>query len=320
VFFYFHVSEGRYVDNMEYKQLNLFGEDISNKVEHRKTIISASRRTDIPAFFYDWLQDRLSEGQAVLRNPYFQNKEYCVDLRPDKVHSMVLWSKDFKKVMNAPRHLENYNLYFQYTINHYSRKLEPKVPEYRDTIHVLEGLLKRYKPQQFNIRFDPVIVSLQGEISSTPDCPEDARLNAFEQLCSDIKTLGMEECRVTTSYLSIYGHVRKAMEACNVDLVHLNEERQILFFTRMTEIAEKYGISIYSCASPVLEQVKGINRGHCIDGELLEQLFGGRVTKSKDKGQRLSCGCSGSRDIGNYARGTDGMRCQHNCKYCYVMS
>ncbi len=87
----------------------------------------------------------------------------------------------------------------------------------------------------------------------------------------------------------------------------------------MVEIAERYGISLYSCASPILEQVNGIKVGHCIDGELLEQLFGGKAKKSKDKGQRQSCGCSYSRDIGTYARGINGMKCLHGCKYCYVM-
>lgn len=303
---------------MAYEQMNLFGNTDTEGLKQRKTVISASRRTDLPAFFYDWLQERLAKGNVVLRNPYFQNKSYSVDLRPENVHSIVLWSKDFKNVMLEPGYLNNYNLYFQYTINHYSKILEPNVPEYKDTLSVLEGLLKKYKPQQFNLRFDPVIISQGGEISPSPDNPENARLDAFELLCRDIRALGMEECRVTTSYLSMYGHVRKALEECGVDLVHQNEEEQLSFFRRMLEIAEKYGISLYSCASPLFVQIDGIKKGHCIDGELLEQLFDGRVTRSKDSGQREACGCTRSKDIGNYAFGMDGMRCKHGCRYCYV--
>lgn len=303
---------------MAYEQMNLFGNNDADHSGHMKTVISASRRTDIPAFFYEWLQERLAEGNAVLKNPYYRNKSYTVDLRPESVHSIVLWSKDFRNVMLEPGYLNHYNLYFQYTINQYSKILEPNVPEYKDTLSVLEGLLKKYKPSQFNLRFDPVIISLYGEAYLSSERPETARLNAFERLCRDIKTLGMDECRVTTSYITFYGHVRKAMDECGAQLIHLNEAKQIEFFQKMSEIAEKYGISLYSCASPLLTQVTGIKSGHCIDGELLEQLFGGRTTGVKDKGQRAACGCTGSRDIGNYALYEDGMRCKHGCRYCYV--
>jgi hypothetical protein len=303
---------------MGYEQLNLFGETGKDQSGHVKNVISASRRTDIPAFFYDWLQERLAEGRVMLKNPYYQNKSYSDDLRPESVHSIVLWSKDFRNLVRNPGYLKDYNLYFQYTINHYSKLLEPNVPEYKDTMLVLEELLKKYKPQQFNLRFDPVIISRKGEISPDSDNPEAARLNAFEQLCRDIRALGMEECRVTTSYVSLYGHVRKALEDCGAELIHQKEEEQISFFDKMSEIAEKYGISLYSCASPLLMQVKYIKPGHCIDGELLEQLFGGRTTRSKDTGQREECGCTRSKDIGNYASGADGMRCKHGCRYCYV--
>lgn len=304
---------------MEEIQMNLFEETIKKKEEKTKTVISASRRTDIPAFFYDWLQDTLSKGSVELPNPMFQSKTYTVDLRPESVHSIVLWSKNFNNVLKEPKYLGNYNLYFQYTINNYSKVLEPNVPEYKDTLHILEGLLKKYEPKQFNIRFDPIIISLKGEINPTPEKPGKARLMAFEQLCKDIKLLGMDKCKVTTSYLSLYGHVKSIIEKSDLDVIHLNDKQQILFFERMVEIAERYGINLYSCASPILEQVKGMKVGHCIEGEFLEQLFGGKVKKSKDKGQRQACGCSYSRDIGVYARGRNGMKCLHGCKYCYVM-
>lgn len=304
---------------MNLEQTNLFGISSNSTAGSIRNVISASRRTDIPTFFYNWLQDKLAKGSVELNNPIFQNKTYTVDLRPESVHTLVLWSKNFDNVLKEPMLLENYNLYFQYTINNYSKILEPNVPVYKNTLGILEGLLKRYKPEQFNIRFDPVIISKKGEVNPIPEKPEKARLEAFEQLCRDIKMLGMERCRVTTSYLELYGHVKNKLEKSGVDIIHLNEKKQILLFERIAEIAELYGIDLYCCASHVLEQVKGIKKGHCIEGELLEQLFGGKVKKSKDKGQRQACGCSYSRDIGAYGRGANGMKCLHGCKYCYVM-
>lgn len=302
-------------------QLNLFGDEVNqNKgLKQVKTVISASRRTDIPAFFYEWLQDTLAKGFVEVPNPMFPSKKYTIDLRPTSVHSIVLWSKDFKNVLRNPMNLNEYNLYFQYTINNYSKFLEPNVPSYKETLYTLDGLLKKYMPEQFNIRFDPVIISTKGEISPTLNMPERARINAFEQLCMNLRSLGMGNCRVTTSYISMYGHIRDKIGKGGLDIIHFNEDEQISFFTQMAEIAQKYDISLYSCASPILEKVKGINRGHCIDGELLEKLFGGKVKKSKDRGQRETCGCTYSREIGIYSRNINGMKCLHGCKYCYVV-
>lgn len=284
-----------------------------------KTIISASRRTDVPAFHYDWLQEVLAAGRVQVPNPRFPDKRYEVDLTPEGVHSIVLWSKNFSRVLDAPGHLTEYNLYFQYTINNYSGLLEPNVPKYAETLKILEGLLGRYLPEQFNIRFDPVIISTRGEISPTPHMPEKARLIAFERLCRDLCSLGMQRCRITTSYLAMYNHLKNRIKQCGLDIRHLDNDMQMDFFTRLAEISGNYGLKLYSCASTVLEKIEGMDRGQCIDGELLERLFGGRVKKAKDSGQREACGCSASRDIGIYSKTAGGMKCFHGCKYCYVM-
>jgi hypothetical protein len=304
---------------MGYEQICFMDDNFSSGREKNKTIISASRRTDIPAFYYDWLQAALKGGEVILQNPRFPAKSYRVGLKPEDVHSIVLWSKDFSNAAKEPGRLADYNLYFQYTINSYSKLLEPNVPDFYSTVKTLDVLLKRYKPGQFNIRFDPVLISrTNGEIIPIPENPQKARLNSFEQLCKAIKTLGMDKCRITTSYISLYGHVQKKICQSGVDIVYLNDTEQIAFFENMVEITDKYGLMLYTCASPVLEKVKGINTGHCIDGKLLVSLFGGSVSIQRDKGQRTDCNCSVSKDIGAYSNGANGMKCLHGCKYCYV--
>lgn len=277
-----------------------------------KIIVSASRRTDLPRFHYVWLQQVLAAQQAAIANPRFPEKIYNVDLRPENVHSMVLWSKDFSNVLHAPGQLTNYNLYFQYTINNYSKLLEPGVPGYQQSIMVLDGLLKRYCPEQFNIRFDPVLLSTKGEIIPTPDKPGRARLKAFENLCGDLAALGMQNCRITTSYLAMYGHVGKRLNGIGLDIVPLASSLQVQFFGKMAEIAARYGLQLFSCACPLLEGVPGIQPGRCIDSSLLEGLFGGKISKAKDTGQRAACRCHKSVDIGDYNK-----KCLGGCIYCY---
>lgn len=277
-----------------------------------KKIVSASRRTDLPRFHYEWLQTVLKKGEAQIVNPRFKDKTYMVDLNPESVHSLVLWSKDFKNVLADPGYTENYNLYFQYTINNYSAVLEPNVPEYRMSVRTLAGLLKKYRPEQFNIRFDPLIISTLGEKDPTPEKPGRARLSAFANLCRDLNSLGMNNSRVTTSHVCLYPHVKKRLMDSGLDMIILDEQKQMMFIERMVEIAAQYSLTLYSCASPVLEKVPGVQPGRCIDGQLLEQLFGGKVSRARDSGQRQACGCCKSVDIGSYDK-----ECRFNCIYCY---
>ena len=278
-----------------------------------KSIISASRRTDLPAFYYDWLQASLEKGEVELANPRFKDKTYKVNLRPENVHSIVLWSKDFRNVLHNPGYLENYNLYFQYTINNYSQMLEPFAPPYKDSLKTIDGLLHKYRPEQFNIRFDPIILSVAGENFPYLEKPGLARLHTFETLCRDLAALGMQQSRVTTSFLCLYTHVRERLNRSAIKLIHLDETLQVKFAMRMVDIAHKYGITLYSCASPILDQVQGMLQGSCIDGQLLEHLFKGKVSKAKDAGQRKECLCSKSSDIGRYDQ-----HCRFGCLYCYA--
>lgn len=277
-------------------------------------MISASRRTDIPKFYYDWLQQVLRQGKVELTNPRFKNKKYTVELEPDKVHTLVLWSKDFQNVLQRPGYLENYNLYFHYTMNNYTRALEPGVPSYVDTLQTLEGLLARYRPAQFNIRFDPLVISTAGEKYPTPERPHQARLAVFENLLRDLRTMGMNSgTRITTSYISLYGHVKKRLKAqAELDISLLQEQAIRNLVQTMAETAQRFGFQLYTCASELLEKVPSVEKGYCIDGQLLESLFGGKVSKAKDQGQREACGCTKSSDIGSYQ-----MKCGHHCVYCY---
>ena len=57
-------------------------------------IVSASRRTDIPALYLPWLSRRLQEGFCLVRNPHNPHRVSRVDLRPQAVDGMVLWTKN----------------------------------------------------------------------------------------------------------------------------------------------------------------------------------------------------------------------------------
>ena len=277
-----------------------------------KTIISASRRTDIPAFYYDWLQESLKNKQVTMANPYYPEKIYTIDLSPENVHSIVLWSKDFSKFVNDKGLLELYNLYFQYTITGYNKKLEPLVPNYVDSIKTLEKMRKDYPSKAFNIRFDPILISNDAEEIIIDGNPFKSRLNAFERLCKDLSNLDMKDSKITISYLSIYKDTLSSLAKAGIKIENLNEKEQIKFVSELVAIAKAFDMNIYSCANDKFVNCGiDVRKGHCIDGDVLSELYG-KCTKANDPSQRTECGCVKSRDIGGY------FPCKHGCRYCYA--
>lgn len=92
----------------------------------------------------------------------------------------------------------------------------------------------------------------------------------------------------------------------------MTDESVRLFFARLAAVAAAHGLGLYACASPLLADLPVLSPGRCIDGALLEALFGGRVSRAGDGGQRAACGCTKSADIGSYDR-----QCGFGCVYCY---
>lgn len=276
-----------------------------------REIISCSRRTDIPAFYYPWLQECLKNGYAMVQNPYTR-KNHMVDLTPEKIHSICLWSKSFANVIKDPGYLASYPLYFQFTVTGYNEALEPNVVRTEEALRQMEQLAYRYSPQQINWRFDPIILCAEGEKSRRADPAEKTRLMMFERLCREISAFGMDRC--TVSFLYLYDKVKRRLRTAKLLPSIPSAEGQIRILQAMAEIAAAYHITIYTCASPLLEAVLGVKKGHCIDGEYLAKLFGPKASRAKDTGQRKECGCTKSRDIGAYS----GQPCLHGCLYCYA--
>lgn len=273
-------------------------------------IISWSRKTDGPSFYYNEFQNDLERKFVVTRNPH-NGETSTISLHPNNVHSIVLWSKNYGNVVNDPRHLQDYDLYFNFTITGYNNTLERNVINSNIAVRQMERLANTYSPEQIMWRFDPIILSTQGEATPTFDKVGKARLEMFEKLGKDISSFGVKHCSI--SFMTLYGAVEHRLKKHKFNYINLNNELQQKFTEHLVEIADKYGITIYSCANPILNSVQGVKKGCCIDGKRLDRLFNKMSSHAKDPGQRPDCGCTPSIDVGSYDQ-----VCKHSCLYCYV--
>ena len=90
-------------------------------------IISASRSTDIPAFYAKWFINRLRAGYCVWYNPFNQKPTY-VSFANCKV--VVFWTKNPKPLIPYLHELDERGIhyYFQFTVNDYEAEgFEPNV-------------------------------------------------------------------------------------------------------------------------------------------------------------------------------------------------
>ncbi|MCD6309054.1 MAG: DUF1848 family protein [Candidatus Latescibacteria bacterium] len=265
-----------------------------------KEIISASRRTDMPSCYLDKLIMGIRRGFAEVANPY-SGKISVVDLRPEKVHTLVLWSKNFRRFLEKDRIFGEYKLYFLFTINDMP-SLEPGVPPLRERLDQLGELARRYGPERVAWRFDPVVFTGSGPLS---------KLETFERIGETAANLGVN--RVIFSFLDLYGKVVKRIARFDLGIVDPPPGEKAAYAAGMADIARPMGLGLESCCEDTFG-IDGIVGGSCINAPLLSRLAGEEASNRKDAGQRDNCACTVSRDIGSYAD----MPCYNGCLYCYA--
>lgn len=281
-----------------------------------KQIISASRRTDIISYHYEWLLKCIKQRQVYVENPLFKGKQYKVSLDKEDVHTLVLWSKDFKNFIANPNELADFNLYFQFTVNLYSSLIEPNVPTWNTCKKQLKTLIDLYGQNNITIRFDPILFC-KNDFATLESAMID-RYNKLELICSFLEQEGYGRVRIVTSYYDMYPSSLSYMKKKNIELFTPTSPQLVLFFKTLSDITLKHGMNIYTCCETADLTDGYIKAGACLDHEILSFNADEKCTSIKDNSQRKLCNCVKSKDIGSYFSMSNGQICQHGCVYCYA--
>ena len=273
-----------------------------------KTVISASRRTDIPAFYLPWFKEAIRAGFVETANPLYPKQIRTVDLSPQRVGWIVFWSRNYARFLKQPEFFSDYNLFFHFTILPQS-KLETAAIPIKTALGQVERLSALYGPKRIIWRYDPLVFWEASGILKTNYAPA-----PFADLCTAMETNGIRRC-----YTSFAFPYRKFIQRFKTafpedQLVQPQRDRQKQTLQEMHNIAARHGIQLFSCSNDRLLQIPGIQKGHCIDGALLQRLKPEiKVSRAKAP-TRSDCGCTKSIDIGNYAN----QPCPFGCIYCYA--
>jgi len=262
-------------------------------------VVSASRRTDLPAFHADAFLSRVREGFADVPDPRNPAKVRRVPLTPDAVDAFVFWTKDPRPLMARLDELEAFPFYFQFTLNPYGVDVEPGVPPLGTRVETFLRLSERVGPDRVVWRYDPVLLSDRHDVSFHAE--------SFEALAA---RLGGATDACVTSFLDTVPKARRSIHAHGLRAP--SDEEILALAGAFAGSARRHGLSASTCAEAVDLSAFGIGHARCIDPARILRISGRRVPSRKDPGQRTACGCAPSVDIGTC--GT----CAHGCAYCYA--
>ncbi|WP_308547508.1 DUF1848 domain-containing protein [uncultured Parabacteroides sp.] len=303
-------------------------------------VVSASRSTDIPAFYADWFFDRLRKGYSAWTNPFNGKKSY---IAYEDTRFIIFWSKNPCPLLNHIDYLRNRGIgcYIQYTLNDYEEEgLERGVPPLENRIETFKLLVDKLGMGAVVWRFDPLIL--------TDKIDMDKLLRKIEYIGDQLR--GCTE-KLVFSFADIFSYrkVKANLERNHINYIDWTEEQMIEFAEKLVRLNKVKGWNyvLATCGESV--DLDGVEHNHCVDDRLIVRL--GYKSKelidflgvdiidrnnaafpffediaiqlednqyaiinknNKDKGQRIACGCMKSKDIGEYNT------CPHLCEYCYA--
>jgi DNA repair photolyase len=283
-------------------------------------ILSASRSTDIPAFYSEWLFEIIKKGSLEWTNPYNNKNKQIISF--EKTGVIVFWTKNAEPIMKYLNELDKRKIdfYFQYTLNDYVKEgLELNVPALEDRIKTFQRLFEIIGKDRMIWRFDPLIIS--GNIKP-------------KQMLEKIKYIAEKlygyTKKLVISFIDIKKYKKISNRMAEMGISEYTQEQMEETAYLLQQENKKWGFEIASCAEATGLEKYGIKHNKCIDDGFMRRIFShnkelmdflgkeqpglfeGGGNPLKDKGQRKECGCVVSKDIGQY------MPCAHQCKYCYA--
>ena len=272
-------------------------------------IVSASYRTDIPAFYADWFLNRGAAGEARFRNP-FGGGIVTVSLRAEDVSGIVFWTRNFAPLMDrlGPVEKRGWPFVIQYTVTGYPRPFEPSVIAGDEAAAQIAEIARRFGARAAVWRYDPVLLSS----ATGPDWHR----ATFARLARLLRGHADE---AVLSFVEPYRKTRRNLDrlaaAGGFDWRLPEPDEQAALVRDLAAIAGDAGMALTLCTQPALAAlVPDIAApARCIDAGRLGDVAG-RPVAAPVKGNRPGCLCAASRDIGAYDT------CPHGCAYCYAVT
>ena len=296
---------------MKHQTISIRNDSGTEVIAQAPLIISASRATDIPAFYTDWFFRRLEKGYVRWRNPFSGQNSY---VSFGNTRFIVFWSKNPVPLLPQLSTLKERGIgcYIQYTLNDYEAEgLEPNLPPLTQRIDIFRRLVDALGPGAVVWRFDPLILTDRITI--------DTLLEKMAHI-ADVLVGYTEKLVFSFADIESYKKVSRNLRHSGINYREWDETTMREFASRLSTLnRDNWNFRLATCAEFIDLSEYGIEHNRCIDPELISRLVPDDSVLQNflynargDSGQRKACGCILSKDIGAYNT------CPHGCLYCYA--
>ena len=268
-------------------------------------IISASYRTDIPAFYGTWFRHRLAAGYCRSVNPY-GGQISDIALTKPAVDGFVFWTRNARPFFDALDEVRDRTFPFvvHVTLTGYPHAIDAATIGAENAVDQVRSLRDRFGRRAVVWRYDPILL--------TSVTPAAWHLENFTRLATQI---GNAVDEVVFSFAQIYRKTARNMETAaqrhGFSWWDPPAEEKIHLLAELAGVAENHGISASLCAQREL-LIDGVGDAACVDVMRLSDVAGYPIKAARHP-HRERCGCWASRDIGAYDT------CPHGCAYCYAV-
>lgn len=279
-------------------------------MSQKRIIVSASRRTDIPAFYMPWFMDSVIKRRFILKNPY-SGKTSTLIFTPESIAAIFFWSKDYREFLNknyAKKLMEiGFQPFFHYSLNSKNQELEYGIKRStKQRCDDLDELCNIFGPDRIFLRFDPIVyyIDKSGKIKNN--------LSDFEYIVRRASNAGVK--RIIVSFTDLYKKVKNREKRAGIKFIDTDVEKKILVLKRIKSLCQSIDIEPNLCCETIDEANDFIINRPCITATYINKLLKTDLIHKKDTGQRKDCLCSFTKDIGSYIDHP----CYHDCLYCYA--
>lgn len=260
-------------------------------------ILNTGMRTDIPAYYSEWLINRIRAGFVLVRNPFRPELVTRYELNPQVVDILAFCSKNPAPMLRYMDELKAFRQFWFVTVTPYGKDIEPNVPDKHLVLDTFCRLSRLVGKNAVSLRYDPILITDKYTL--------DYHIRAFGKIAARLR--GYTDS-VVISFIDLYKKTaRNFPEAREV-----THEERMAIGRAFAGIGRENGMVIRSCVEGEELAPLGIDVTGCMTQQVLEHAANIRLELPKKPNARQQCSCALGHDIGAYNT------CPHLCRYCYA--
>ena len=212
-------------------------------------IISASRRTDIPAFYSKWFIDKIKKGYCMTRNPFNFNMIKKISLIKEDVDCIVFWTKNPSPILPLLGELKDFPYYFLFTLNPYEQDIERKLPPKDFLINTFKRLSEKIGRERVIWRYDPIVFTNKYSF--------DFHLKSFKYYLYELR--GYTKICIF-SFFDYYNKLKKRTDSFLLP----DEKTKLKLIENFSKLTSEHGIELRACSEMIDYSSFGVKKSSCI--------------------------------------------------------